>query len=50
MKSVKTINNQNPVTDAVFGLDDNSTTTINGNTTLNTLIVNGVTNFNIGAG
>ena len=31
MKSVKTINNQNAITDAILGLDDNSTTTINGN-------------------
>ena len=50
MKSVKTINNQNAVTDAILGLDDNSTTTINGNTTINTLTVNGVSNFNTGGG
>ena len=30
MKSVKTINNQNAVTDAILGLDDSSTTIING--------------------
>ena len=45
MKSAKTINNQNAVTDVVLGLDDDSTTTINGNTTLNTLNVNGVSNL-----
>ena len=50
MLTTKTINNQNAVTDAILGLDDNSTTTINGNTTINTLTVNGVSNFNIGAG
>ncbi len=50
MKSVKTINNQNAITNAILGLDDNSTTTINGNTTINTLTVNGVSNYNIGAG
>ena len=31
MKSVKTINNRNAVTDAILGLDDSSTTIINGN-------------------
>ena len=31
MKSVKTINNQNAITDAILGLDDSSTTKINGN-------------------
>ena len=41
MKSVKTINNQNAVTDAILGLDDSSTTIINGS-----LNVSGVSNFN----
>jgi hypothetical protein len=41
MKSVKTINNQNAVTNAIFGLDNNSNTIINGN-----LNVNGRTDFN----
>ena len=50
MLTTKTINNQNAITNAILGLDDNSTTVINGNTTLNTLTVNGVSNFNIGAG
>ena len=50
MLTTKTINNQNAVTNAILGLDDDSTTTINGNTTINTLTVNGVSNFNIGAG
>ena len=31
MLTTKTINNQNAVTNAVLGLDDNSTTTVNGN-------------------
>ena len=31
MLTTKTINNQNAVTNAVLGTDDNSTTTINGN-------------------
>ena len=34
MLSVKTINNQNAITNAVLGLDGNSNTIINGNLTL----------------
>ena len=34
MKSVKTINNQNAITDAILGLDGNSSTIINGTLTV----------------